>query len=394
MTSNGFVRPATFGTLALLMMFSSIATDLYLPAMPDMSRSLGAAPGVIEGSVASYLAGFVLGQLLWGPASDAKGRKRPLLVGIAVFILGSVGCAVAESGEAVLIWRAVQGLGGSAAVVIARAIVTDIFDREQAARSLSTLLAIMAVAPLIGPLAGAQILQLSGWRAIFWTLCGFGVLAFMLTANLPETRTSRDRGTIGTSLSRYGTIAATPAFWRFALAGSFFYGGLFAFIAAAPAIFIEGYGFSANLFAGLLALGTALIVATNLLNVRLIAVIGYVKPIRIGGAVSGIAAIAAMLLALWIPDQVVGLIAAILIYMAMAGLVIANALTGAIMSGTSNTGAASALAGALNFAGGGIGALAIALIGPGSVVGLAIVLAVSGTLTFVASLQLSDTRAM
>jgi DHA1 family bicyclomycin/chloramphenicol resistance-like MFS transporter len=113
------------GVLSMLMGFASISTDVYLPAMPAMARSLGASNGMIEYSITGYLVGFAFGQLLWGPISDRHGRRAPIAIGIVLFLFGSAGCALAGSAQAIVAWRLLQALGAAAGVVIARAMVRD-----------------------------------------------------------------------------------------------------------------------------------------------------------------------------------------------------------------------------------------------------------------------------
>ena len=115
-------------TLSMLMGFASISTDLYLPAMPAMSRALGAGTGVVEWTVSGYLIGFSLGQLLWGPISDRFGRRPPVAIGLVLFVIGSAGCALADSAATMILWRVVQAVGACAGVVLARAMVRDLYQ--------------------------------------------------------------------------------------------------------------------------------------------------------------------------------------------------------------------------------------------------------------------------
>ncbi|MBZ8143980.1 Bcr/CflA family drug resistance efflux transporter, partial [Rubrivivax gelatinosus] len=156
--------------------FASISTDLYLPAMPAMRAALGASPGTLDLTVSGFLIGFSLGQLLWGPISDRYGRRLPVTLGLLLFIVGSAGCALADSAPALVAWRVLQAAGACASVVLARAMVRDLYSGAPAARMMSTLMTVMAIAPLIGPSAGGWILAFGSWRAIFWTLVGIGVL--------------------------------------------------------------------------------------------------------------------------------------------------------------------------------------------------------------------------
>jgi DHA1 family bicyclomycin/chloramphenicol resistance-like MFS transporter len=195
-------------TLSALMGFASISTDLYLPAMPEMGRALGADAGTVELTVSGYLVGFSLGQLLWGPIGDHHGRRLPVAIGLVLFVVGSAGCALAGSAWAMVGWRMVQAAGACAGVVLARAMVRDLYEGDRAARMLSTLMTAMAVAPLLGPVLGGQILALAGWRAIFWTLVGVGLLTLAAVSTLPETlpASRRNREPLGRALVRYGEL--------------------------------------------------------------------------------------------------------------------------------------------------------------------------------------------
>lgn len=164
--------------LSLLMGFASISTDLYLPAMPAMSRALGADSGMVELTISGYLIGFSLGQLLWGPISDRHGRRPSVAVGLVLFMIGSAGCALSGNALTLIAWRMVQAIGACASVALSRAMVRDLYDGNRAAQMLSTLITVMAIAPLVGPLVGGQIVALAGWRAIFWVLVGIGLVTF------------------------------------------------------------------------------------------------------------------------------------------------------------------------------------------------------------------------
>jgi len=172
MTDTAPVLPKRQGwrmlaTLSALMAFASISTDLYLPAMPTMDRSLGASTGMMEWTISGYLIGFSLGQLLWGPIGDRYGRRLPVAIGILLFVIGSAGCALSGTASQMIGWRVLQAVGACAGVVLSRAMVRDLYEGSRAAEMLSLLITIMAIAPLVGPLIGGQILEIAGWRAIF-----------------------------------------------------------------------------------------------------------------------------------------------------------------------------------------------------------------------------------
>ena len=161
--------------LSALMGFASISTDFYLPAMPAIANALGATAGSVEYTISSFLIGFSLGQLFWGAVSDKYGRRIPVAIGLVLFIIGSAGCAMSQSIEMIIVWRIVQAFGACAGVVLSRAMVRDLYQGPRAAQMLSTLIAVMAIAPLLGPILGGQIDAFAGWRAIFWTLVVLGL---------------------------------------------------------------------------------------------------------------------------------------------------------------------------------------------------------------------------
>jgi len=155
-------RLRVLAVLSALMGFASISTDLYLPAMPTMAYDLGADAGDMELTVSGFLIGFSLGQLLWGPLGDRYGRRLPIAVGLVLFIIGSTGCAISGNANEMITWRVVQAVGACSGVVLSRAMVRDLYEGSRAAQMLSTLITVMAIAPLLGPIVGGQVLAVAG----------------------------------------------------------------------------------------------------------------------------------------------------------------------------------------------------------------------------------------
>ena len=198
--------------LSTLLGFASISTDLYLPAMPAMGQALHAGAGAIALTVSGYLIGFSLGQLFWGPIGDRYGRRIPVAIGLVLFIIGAAGCALSGNVWEMIFWRVVQALGACAGVVLARAMVRDLYEGHRAAQMLSTLMTVMAIAPLLGPIAGGQILLLASWRAIFWVLVGVGVLTLAAMLYLPETLPVERRNyeKLSNAAARYVMLLPAP----------------------------------------------------------------------------------------------------------------------------------------------------------------------------------------
>ncbi|VFS87980.1 Sulfonamide resistance protein [Raoultella planticola] len=164
---NAASRPLFILILSGLMAFASLSTDIYLPAMPVMAAEL---QGDAELTITGFLIGFAVAQLIWGPIGDRLGRRTPLFIGMVLFIIGSVGCALSVSIDQIIFWRVFQALGACTGPMLARAMVRDLFARTRAAQMLSTLTIVMAIAPIIGPLLGGQLIRVTSWHAIFWLL--------------------------------------------------------------------------------------------------------------------------------------------------------------------------------------------------------------------------------
>lgn len=354
--------------LSALMAFASISTDFYLPALPTMAAALGADAGTIELTISGYLIGFSLGQLFWGPIGDRYGRRGPVALGIGLFVLGSAGCALAGSAPAMILWRMVQAVGACAGVVLARAMVRDLHAGARAAQMLSTLMTVMAVAPLLGPILGAQILAWAGWRAIFWTLVGLGLLTLVALRVLPETLPPERRNAepFGHALIRYAQLLRERHLLAHAGAGGFFYAGIFAYIAGTPFAYIGYHHVPPERYGLLFAVGILGIMATNLANARLVVRCGSARLLRWG---TGAAALAGALLALaawtgW--GGLAGLVAPLFLFVSAAGFIIANSIAGALAGFPERAGAVSALVGALQYGSGILGSALVGLFADGT----------------------------
>ena len=348
--------------LSALLGFASISTDFYLPALPTMAASLRSDPGTVEFTISGYLIGFSLGQLLWGPIGDRYGRRLPVATGLVLFVIGSAGCALAGSAGAVIGWRVLQAVGACASVVLARAMVRDLYAGNRAAQVMSTLMMVMAVAPLLGPVLGGQILALAGWRAIFWTLVGVGVLTLAALATLPETLPSGRRSTkpLRTAFARYGGLLRRRRLLGFAGIAGCFFGGTFAYIAGSPFAYIGYHHLAPQRYGLLFGAGIVGLMGLNLVNVRLVMRLGSERLLLAGNR---LAAGAGAVLAIdagtgW--GGLAGLVAPLFVFVAATGLISANAVAGALAEHPEQAGAVSALFGTIQY---GMGILGSALVG-------------------------------
>jgi DHA1 family bicyclomycin/chloramphenicol resistance-like MFS transporter len=234
--------------LGTLLGFASISTDVFLPALPTMQRSLGSSQNVLELVVTGYLVGFGLGQLFWGPLSDRFGRRVPIAAGLILFVVGCAGCAFSVTPWELIGFRVLQALGACASVVLGRAIVRDLYERDQPARMLSTLMTVMAIAPLVGPSVGSIILHLASWQAIFWALVLVGVVTLAALFTIPESLSSTRRNTepLGVAFAAYGALIGDPRILAYGAAVGLFYAGIFASIAGSAFAYIDYYALALN----------------------------------------------------------------------------------------------------------------------------------------------------
>ena len=370
--------------LTMLMGFASISTDLYLPAMPAMGEALGASAGMVEWTISGYLIGFSLGQLLWGPVGDRYGRRLPVAIGLVFFVIGSGGCALAHSAAIMIFWRVVQAVGACASVVLARAMVRDLYSGDRAAQMMSTLLTVMAIAPLIGPMLGGQILTYAGWRAIFWLLVVVGGATLVALATLPETlpKARRNHEPIMRAMLRYRELLRDKKFRGYAFAGGFYYSGIFAYLAGTPHAYISYYHVPPQYYGLLFGVGIVGIMATNFANSRIVVRYSGKRLLRLG---SGVAAASGAVLAVtshtgW--GGLAGIALPLFVFIGIAGFIAANSIAGGLANFPNHAGAASAMVGCIHYACGVVGSALVGMFDDGTPWPMGAVIGASGVLCF------------
>jgi DHA1 family bicyclomycin/chloramphenicol resistance-like MFS transporter len=252
--------PASHRTLAVTLgamsAFGPFAIDMYLPAFPRIAQDLGTTTARVQITLAIFLLGLAVGQVFWGTLSDHWGRRKPLLLGCLLFSAMAVVCAVAPSIRVLIAARFLMGVGGSAGVVVGRAIVRDLFEQHEAARFYSMMMIIGGIGPIISPFLGGLLLTYFDWHGIFWAVAGFGGLCLAAVAsNVAETLPpgGRVRGHLGDVARAYGRVLANRRFLAPALAIGCTSGILFTYISNASFIFIEYFGVPVHLFGVLFA---------------------------------------------------------------------------------------------------------------------------------------------
>ena len=293
------LTPVLLGVLALLSSFTPLSIDMYLPALPVIAVDLHGTAGDIQLTLSAFMVAFGAGQIFYGPAGDRFGRRPVILTGLAIYIVASIGCAFAVEAGHLILLRFLQGLAACAGVVLARTMVRDLAERDQAARAMSLMMACTSIAPMLAPLIGGQVLWYMGWRAIFWVLAGVGVIglaaAWLL---LPETLRPEYRQPLVLSsvLRRFGGLFRHRAFMGYAFTGTFQFSALLSFLSGSPFVFIERYGVSPQHYG--LIFGSMVVFMTlgSLLNARFVRVFGAGRILRYAVIVPAIAGSAALVL--------------------------------------------------------------------------------------------------
>jgi DHA1 family bicyclomycin/chloramphenicol resistance-like MFS transporter len=358
--------PNPWGLIALLGALTAmgpLAIDMYLPSLPAIGADLRASAGETSGTVAAFLAGMAIGQLLYGPASDRFGRRPPILVGTAIFVLASAGCALAETAGLLTVGRFIQGLGACAGGVVSRAVVRDRFDHTETARTLSLMMLIMGLAPILAPLVGGGLLALGGWRSIFWFMAAFGVAVSVAAwLRLKESRSAETAAQARSEhpIQAYITLLKNRRIAGYALAGALNGATLFTYIAASPELLIEIYKIPAAHFGWVFGVNAAGVIGAGQINRALL-------KRRTPDEVLAKASLASVglcgLLALAAASGIGGawtVLPMLFVVLASYGLMQGNTMAGALSADPHRSGTISALTGAASMA---VGALAAAASG-------------------------------
>ena len=243
--------------LGLLALVGPAAIDMYLPAMPRIAEDFGTSETRVQMTLTGYFIAFGVAQLVYGPLADQAGRRLPIFLGLGIFIIGALGSALAGTAEALVAWRALQGLGGAALMVVPRAIIRDQYTGVEATKLMAMIMLVIAISPMLAPLAGSGIMAVSGWRAVFFVLAGLGVLSAVLTLLAqPETLPKEQRVKISVRSMMRGSrvLLFDPGFMGVTLIGGFGMASFFVFLASAPFVYVEQFGLSPTGFSVAFAL--------------------------------------------------------------------------------------------------------------------------------------------
>jgi DHA1 family bicyclomycin/chloramphenicol resistance-like MFS transporter len=338
--------------LGSLTAFGPLSIDMYLPGLPEMSRSLDATASEAQLTLTACLIGLAVGQLLAGPLSDRLGRRRPLLLGVAAYSAASVLCALSPSVEVFTGLRLVQGLAGAAGIVISRAAVRDMYAGVAAARFFSILMLVNGVAPILAPVIGGQLLKVTSWRGVFVALAviGFALLVASAAAfheTLPPERRRSDG--LRATLATFRALCRDRVFVGYALTCGLSFAAMFSYIAGSPFVLEDIYGISPQVFSAVFAANAVGIVATSQLNHRLLArftPLALLSAAVLVGGAAGVALLAVVLiggLGVW------AVLVPLFVVVSSVGAVMPNSTALALTDHPEAAGSASALLGMLQF---------------------------------------------
>lgn len=373
--------------LGFLSAVGPIATDMYLPAFPAIETSLGLSIGTAQATLATWFFGLAVGQITQGSLADRFGRRSPLILGTALFTLANVGCALSQDIVTLSAMRFLAAVGGSASMVIPRAVVRDLAEGHAAARMMSRLILVSGVAPILAPSLGGFLLDFASWRWIFWFTAIYGATSCLLVAVLlPDTLpvAMRNKPSLGQMISRYGQILSERSFLTHALMGGCGMFAMFAYIGGSPGVFIDGMHLAPRLYAVMFSSCAFFFILCSQLNPRLLQRFGADRMLHTAVRVFLLATLCLLAIAFLTPLLPGGtqwwmLLPPVMVMLGCQGFNMPNTTVGALQRHAAHAGTASALVGMIGFCLAAVSGLIVGQLSDGSARAIA-VLALIGAL--------------
>jgi DHA1 family bicyclomycin/chloramphenicol resistance-like MFS transporter len=336
--------------LGLLTAIGPFSIDMYLPAFPDIAKGLHTSVAQVTLSLSSFFIGISAGQLLYGPLLERFGRKKPLYVGLFIYLIASIGCALAASVNALIVLRLLQALGGCVGMVAARAMVRDLFEVKENARIFSTLMLVVAVSPIIAPTLGGYITSLLGWRYVFAMLIIVDLIILAGTYFLlPESKKADPNFSLRPApiVKNFAGVITHPQFYTYALTAAISAAGLYAYIGGSPHVFMELFHVTEKQYGWIFALIAMGLIGASQINSVLLKNFSSEQIIRIALICQSIIGGAMTLITFFGWSDLFLTIFLIFIFLCTQGFVFPNASALSLASFGHNAGSASALLGAI-----------------------------------------------
>lgn len=350
--------------LGILAALGPFTIDMYLPGFKKIAEDFGTDEKHVAFTLTSYFVGIAVGQLIYGPVVDKYGRKKPLLVGLMIFAIAALGCALSTNIETMIAMRLLQALGGCVGMVASNAIISDVYDIDKRARAFSSIMLIMGVAPLIAPSIGSFFVEHAEWNYIFYFLAAFAFMVIcMIYFFLPETSQHMHSNKLKVKkiTNDYFRILQNKTFLSYTLAGSIAMSVLFAYISSASFIFLTFYKLDKATFSILFAINASGLITGSYMNGILTKYVNFIKIARISALILSVVSLVVLLVVYFNPGMPYQwMVAGLFSILFSIGFVNPNATAASLAPFTHNAGAASALGGAIRM---GVGAMVAAAIG-------------------------------
>lgn len=349
------------GTLTALVPFS---IDMYLPGFKAIAAGLHTTVTDVALSLSSFFIGVSIAQLFYGPLLDRFGRKRPLYIGLVIYILSSVACVLAGSLEMLVALRFVQALGACAAAVAANAMVRDLFPVEDNAKVFSALMLVLSTSPLIAPTAGGYMIAAWGWHSVFIALAVIALLIILaIWLGLPESSKPDPNYSLkpASILANYWEVIRNPQFFTYSLSGAVAFSGLFAYISVSPSIFMELYKVSERTYGWIFALLASGVIGGTQANRFMLKYFSSKQIVRTAMIIQSLVGVAMFLTTYYGLLNLTGLIVFLFLFLTCVGFVLPNSSALCMQPFTRNAGSASALMGALQMGIGSLGAFLVSV---------------------------------
>jgi MFS transporter, DHA1 family, multidrug resistance protein len=364
------------GTLAA---FGPLSIDMYLPSFPTLMTEFHTSVSMVQLSLTFFLLGACIGQLITGPLSDVHGRRKPLLIGMVLYVVTSIFISFTESMELFILLRFIQGLAGAAGMVISRAVVRDLYSGSEMTKFFSLLALVNGMAPILAPIIGAQLLRWFPWQAIFFSLAIIGIITFLLVYfGLSETLDKKDRssGGIMNTIKTFGHLLKNSSFMGYVLSNGFIFAAMFSYISGSSFVIQHVYGASAETYSLIFAVNGVGIMIASQLTGRLADRINEKTLLFAGISLSFIGGLTLLLL-IFLQVKLAFIIPSLFLTVSSVGIVSTTSNSLALQNNRKVAGSASALLGVTNFIVGAIAAPLTGIAGENTAVPMGIVMLVS-----------------
>jgi DHA1 family bicyclomycin/chloramphenicol resistance-like MFS transporter len=382
------LKPGSRGLTILLAMMTGLgplSTDIYLASMPFIGAALNASASAVQLTMSAYVIGFAFGQIIYGPLSDKYGRRPVLLTGFAIYLAATFACIFASTIETLITARIIQSLGAAGPIILARAIVRDLYEGAQAGRQLALMSTIVGFTPIGAPVLGGVLQAFFDWHASFVAmLMVAGILAFVVLLLLPETNHNRQEGPLSprSILTSFGEVAKNHAFRTYAGMQALSYCGLFAFLSGSSYVLQKVYGFDSISFGLMFACCSVCYVSGAYIGARMVARRGLDGMIARGVAIMGFGGMVQLASVVVFPNAPLAFIIPEMIYFFGLAFIMPNTVAAAMSPFPERAGAASSLMGFVQMSAAALVAWAMALFLSTSAIPVAIVMAISGASAF------------